>query len=115
VGSTRREQARGINELEGYLLWQAETASAQEQADAFANRLPWLTGEQRAVVVREYAADRLEVSRAVVRRIAGRARELQAEYCARYRTLRMRLVALLVMAVLAAWVSALPALTGRRV
>ncbi|AXI79048.1 hypothetical protein [Peterkaempfera bronchialis] len=95
----RRESVRGLHQLEGYLLWQGETATAREQAEAFADRLPWLTGPQREEVVLAYTDDRLEVSRAVICRIADRARELQRQYAARYRTLQVRLLALFLVAV----------------
>ncbi|MCD0484026.1 hypothetical protein LO771_16910 [Streptacidiphilus sp. ASG 303] len=109
----RGESDRGIHQLEGYLLWQGETAAAREQAEAFADRLPWLTGPQREDVVRVYTADRLEVSRATVRRIADRARELRHEYTARYRALRLRLLALSLLGVAcAAGAAALLGLLG---
>ena len=92
------ECAKGVSEIEGYLLWQAETAAARDHAERFADRLPWLTCGQREEVVRAYTADRLETSRQVIRRIAGRARELQAEYQARYEVLRMRLLGMFVAA-----------------
>nr|WP_202446789.1 hypothetical protein [Streptomyces sp. SID5468] len=91
-GVRRRECAKGINDVEGYLLWQAEAASAAAGAEVFADRLPWLTSAQREEVVRVYTDDRLELSRAVLERIADRARSLQREYGERYRLLRIRLL-----------------------
>ncbi|MFF3766996.1 hypothetical protein ACFYYR_23305 [Streptomyces sp. NPDC001922] len=83
----------GINRIEGYLLWQAETAGAEERAEAFCDRLPWLTTGQREEVERVYVQDRLDDARRDLRRVAARCEELQEEYRARYRTLRRRLVA----------------------
>jgi hypothetical protein len=79
--------------LEGYLYWQAETARAQQDAERFADRLPWLTTSQREDVIRLYRQQRLESSRAFIDRVADRARELQREYAARYQHLKIRVVA----------------------
>ncbi len=91
---SRKECDRGLNEMAGYLLWQAEESEAATRAEAFAKRLPWLTGAQREEVVRVYTEDRLETSRAVIQRIADRARELQREYSERYQRLRIRILGL---------------------
>ncbi|MFJ6216881.1 hypothetical protein ACIQGZ_26655 [Streptomyces sp. NPDC092296] len=99
AGDPGRECAAGLRQLDGYLLWHGETARAREQAEAFADRLPWLLGPQREEVVRVYTAERLETSRATIVRIADRTRQLQRQYAARYRALRLRLLALS----LAAW------------
>lgn len=85
------EAAVGINQLEGYLLWQAETDRARESAREFCARLPWLTSAQREEVERVYTQDRLEQSKAYLLRIAARCRELQREYQERYDVLRRRL------------------------
>ena len=85
------EAAVGINQLEGYLLWQAETDRARDSAREFSARLPWLTTDQRVEVERAYTQDRLEQSKAYLLRIAGRCRELQREYQERYDALRRRL------------------------
>nr|WP_042417039.1 hypothetical protein [Streptacidiphilus anmyonensis] len=79
--------------LEGYLYWQAETARAQEEAERFADRLPWLTSGQREDVIRLYREERLVTSRAFLDRIAERVRGLQQEYAARYQQLKIRVVA----------------------
>ena len=89
-----KEYARGLNEMEGYLLSQAEAAAALSGAEAFAARMPWLTAAQRDEVVRLYTADRLEVSRAALRRVADRALELQCQYSTRYHALQAKLLAL---------------------
>ncbi|MBF9069261.1 hypothetical protein I2501_14640 [Streptacidiphilus sp. NEAU-YB345] len=79
--------------LEGYLYWQAETDRAQQEAERFADLLPWLTTGQREEVVRLYRQQRLDSSRAFVERIARRARRLQREYATRYQQLRIRVLA----------------------
>ncbi|WP_042378191.1 hypothetical protein [Streptacidiphilus melanogenes] len=87
------DSAAGLRMLEGYLYWQAETARAQQDAELFADRLPWLTSGQREDVIRLYREERLATSRAFLDRIAHRVRELQQEYTARYRQLKIRVVA----------------------
>lgn len=89
---TEAHSARGIAQLEGYLLWNAEVAEAHRQARSFADRLPWLTVAQREEVERAYAADRMALSRSVLTRIADRAAELRREYGERYRQLKVRCV-----------------------
>ena len=91
------EAAVGINQLEGYLLWQAETDRARDSAREFSARLPWLTTAQREEVERAYTQDRLEQSKAYLVRIAARCRELQREYQERYNALRRRLVIVFVL------------------
>lgn len=100
----RREIASGIAALEGYLLSQAEISGARREAEAFADRLPWLGPAERAELVALYADERLEVSRRVLRRITDRSRELRAEYTARYEQLRRRLLCACVGLVLGAFV-----------
>lgn len=82
----------GIARLEGYLLCQRELGDARTEAEAYADRLPWLTSAQREEVVRLYAEERVELSRRMLRRIADRCEELRAEYTARYEELRRRLL-----------------------
>ncbi|TJZ55548.1 hypothetical protein FCH28_09385 [Streptomyces piniterrae] len=81
-----------INEIEGYLLWEAETGRARTRADAFCSRLPWLTDTQRGEVELHYCQDQRETSRAYLERVAARSAALRAEYEAVYRALRRRLV-----------------------
>ncbi|MFH8747332.1 hypothetical protein ACH4GK_08835 [Streptomyces rimosus] len=83
--------AEAINEIEGFLLWEAEKDRARTRAREFGDRLPWLTRSQRAEVERQYQADQLEFSGACLRRIAARSGELRAEYEGVYRELRRRL------------------------
>ncbi|MEU6017668.1 hypothetical protein ABZ826_27575 [Streptomyces sp. NPDC047515] len=88
-----KDCARGLAQLEGYLLWNAEVEEARRQADRFADELPWLTTAQREEVERVYIADRVTTSRAMLWRISVRAVQLRGEYDARYRELRARCVA----------------------
>ncbi|MFJ9447606.1 hypothetical protein ACIRRH_38080 [Kitasatospora sp. NPDC101235] len=60
----------GLRRLEGYLLWQAEIATACQDATAFTDALPWLTDAQREDVAQAYTRERLRVSRQDVTRIA---------------------------------------------
>ncbi|KIF66683.1 hypothetical protein HY68_32665 [Streptomyces sp. AcH 505] len=94
-----KDSARGLAQLEGYLLWNTEVHEARSQAALFAEQLPWLTTAQREEVEQVYTADRLRVSRAVLVRIRERSEELRDEYTARYQQLKGRCVALTVVAV----------------
>ncbi|MFI5757255.1 hypothetical protein [Streptomyces sp. NPDC051569] len=98
----RGESARGLAQLEGYLLWSAEIGEARSRAVRFTEQLPWLTTAQREDVERVYAADRMSASRATLVRVSDRAAELRGEYARRYRQLRTRCVAATVVAVGAA-------------
>jgi len=84
--------AAAVNEVEGYLLYQAELRTARQEGEAFARRLPWLTTAQQEEVARHYADQRIELSKHVLRAIAFRCGELRAEYTARYEELRQRLM-----------------------
>ncbi|MCP9956533.1 MULTISPECIES: hypothetical protein [Streptomyces] len=92
TSATSRETAEGINRVEGYLLAQAELLGARREGEAFARRMPWLTTAQHEEVARLYAEDRIELSKKVLRAIAGRCVELRGEYTARYVRLRQRLL-----------------------
>ncbi|ARF55088.1 hypothetical protein [Streptomyces gilvosporeus] len=81
-----------INEIEGYLLWEAEKDRARTRAGAFCAGLPWLTGTQREEVEFRYRQDQREVTRAYLRCIAARSVSLRAEYEGAYRALRRRLL-----------------------
>ncbi|OKI04998.1 hypothetical protein A6A06_10000 [Streptomyces sp. CB02923] len=91
-GGTPVTAAEAINEIEGYLLWEAEKDRARTRAQEFSARLPWLTRAQQEEVERQYQADQLEYSRASLRRIAARSGELRAEYEGVYQVLRRRMV-----------------------
>ncbi|MFF3753093.1 hypothetical protein ACFYYH_21925 [Streptomyces sp. NPDC002018] len=97
-----QDSARGLVQLEGYLLWSAEVGDARARAVRFCEQLPWLTTAQREDVERVYVADRLALSKAMLVRISERAAELRDEYTERYRRLRTRCVAAAVLAVGAA-------------
>lgn len=88
-----KDSARGLAQMEGYLLWNAEIEQARRYARRFTDELPWLTTAQREDVERVYAADRAEASRVMLVRVCARATELRGEYSRRYRTLRARCVA----------------------
>ncbi|WP_406500288.1 hypothetical protein OG936_01095 [Streptomyces sp. NBC_00846] len=88
-----KDTARGLAQLEGYLLWNAEVEEARRRAGRFTDELPWLTTAQREDVQRVYAADHVAASRAMLCRICDRAAELRDEYDARYRRLRARCAA----------------------
>ncbi|MFE2296432.1 hypothetical protein [Streptomyces sp. NPDC059452] len=94
-----KDSARGLAQLEGYLLWSAEVERARRQARRFTGELPWLTTAQREDVERVYLADRVAVSRDSLTRVRDRAAELRAEYTERYERLRARCVALSVASV----------------
>lgn len=88
-----KESARGLVQMEGYLLWNAEIAQARGHARRFTDELPWLTTAQREDVERVYVADRAAASRVMLARVSARATELRGEYSERYRRLRARCVA----------------------
>ncbi|MFP1624257.1 hypothetical protein ACLB9X_03360 [Streptomyces sp. 5K101] len=87
-----REAAAGIAELEGYLLAQSRLYEARVEAEAFADRLPWLTTSQREEVVRLFAEDRIALSRRALAALVSRAGELRQEYSQRYDFLRQRML-----------------------
>ncbi|MFD9812475.1 hypothetical protein [Streptomyces sp. NPDC059080] len=90
TGGMRIDEA--INEIEGFLLWEAEKRRARGRAEAFCAGLPWLTESQRAEVERRYCHDQAELSRDCLERIAARATALRAEYAGVHRALRRRLL-----------------------
>ncbi|MFJ6750590.1 MULTISPECIES: hypothetical protein [unclassified Streptomyces] len=81
-----------INEIEGYLLWEAERDRTRTRAAAFCDGLPWLTDAQRQEVERRYCLDQHATSRAYLERVAVRSTSLRAEYDGVYRALRRRLI-----------------------
>ncbi|MEV5344085.1 cytochrome C oxidase subunit I [Streptomyces achromogenes] len=81
------------NEVEGYLLWQARIAEAEQRAREFTGPLDWLTTAQREEVERQYTADSLRRARADLERVAARCVSLRAEYEHRYQELRRRCLA----------------------
>ncbi|GAA3020344.1 hypothetical protein [Streptomyces fulvorobeus] len=97
-----KDSARGLAQLEGYLLWNAEVEDARRRAGRFTDELPWLTRAQREEVERVYTADRVAACRESLVRVSERAAELRGEYAARYRSLRIRCVAAVVLSLGAA-------------
>ncbi|MGW3660386.1 hypothetical protein ACWD6R_34185 [Streptomyces sp. NPDC005151] len=89
----KESTARGLAQMEGYLLWNTEVEEARRRAARFTGELPWLTTAQCEEVERVYTADRIAASRAMLSRISARAIELRGEYNDRYRALRARCVA----------------------
>ncbi|PVC82391.1 MULTISPECIES: hypothetical protein [Streptomyces] len=94
-----KDSARGLAQLEGFLLWNAEVERARRQARRFTDQLPWLTTAQREDVERVFITERVAVSRESLTRIRDRAEELREEYTGRYARLRARCVAVAVGAV----------------
>ncbi|MFD9391689.1 cytochrome C oxidase subunit I [Streptomyces sp. NPDC060000] len=85
--------ARLGNEAEGYLLWQATIAVAEERAREFVRPMDWLTASQRVEIEGHYVTDSLNRARQDLERIAARCVSLRGEYELRYRKLRLRCVA----------------------
>ncbi|WP_067253141.1 cytochrome C oxidase subunit I [Streptomyces sp. DSM 15324] len=81
------------NEAEGYLLWRARVAEAEQRAREFTGRMDWLTTSQREEVERHHVHDGLLRARHDLERIAARCASLRREYEERYRLLRRRCVA----------------------
>ncbi|MFE9172213.1 cytochrome C oxidase subunit I [Streptomyces kebangsaanensis] len=96
--------AEVVNQVEGYLLWQARVAEAERRARAFTEPMQWLTTAQREEIEEHYVRDCLLRARADLQRVADRCRALRGEYEERYRQLRARCLTLVlaVLAVLAA-------------
>lgn len=95
MSEVARQGATGTglgDEVEGYLLWQATIATAEERARAFVQPMEWLTTSQRADVEQRYVADSLHHAQRDLERIVARCRSLRGEYERRYRELRLRLV-----------------------
>ncbi|MFF5187510.1 cytochrome C oxidase subunit I [Streptomyces sp. NPDC000345] len=78
------------DEAEGFLLWQARIAVAEERAREFVRPIEWLTTSQRADIEQRYVAESLQRAREDLERVAARCRSLRGEYEQRYRTLRLR-------------------------
>ncbi|MFH8342359.1 cytochrome C oxidase subunit I [Streptomyces sp. AM6-12] len=91
----RPEVAEGElgNQVEGYLLWQARIAEAEQRAREFVRPMDWLTTSQRTEIEQSYVEDALRRARKDLERIAARCASLRAEYENRYRELRRRCVA----------------------
>ncbi|GGX96935.1 cytochrome C oxidase subunit I [Streptomyces anandii] len=105
-----------VNQVEGYLLWQARVAEAEERARAFTEPMEWLTGAQREEIEEHYTRDCLLRARSDLQRVADRCRALRGEYEERYRRLRARCFAcvLAALALLAATAVATLAVASTR-
>ncbi|WP_405741304.1 hypothetical protein OG885_41125 [Streptomyces sp. NBC_00028] len=91
-----------LNDIEGHLLLSATRQEGRTAAERFSAPLHWLTEAQRAEVERRFEAEYLELARASWQRTAVRAGRLRDEYEARYRELRRRLLACLLLGCAAA-------------
>ncbi|OLZ74518.1 hypothetical protein AV521_02440 [Streptomyces sp. IMTB 2501] len=109
---TAQEERALVQEIEGHLLLAAVREESRTAAARTASRLGWLTESQRDVLERQFEDGYLALSRRSWERTAQRAEELRQMYETRYRALRQRLLAFLLLgcAVLTAagllWVSA---------
>ncbi|MER6982586.1 cytochrome C oxidase subunit I [Streptomyces carpinensis] len=99
AGDEPISSAHVVNQVEGYLLWQARVAEAEERARAFTEPLEWLTTAQREEIEQHYVRDCLVRARADLQRVADRCRALREEYEERYSQLRARCVASVIAAV----------------
>ncbi|MEU5757088.1 hypothetical protein [Streptomyces sp. NPDC047829] len=81
-----------VNQVEGYLLVQAEREQALREAAALCARLPWLTGSQAEDLTSRYCEQRLHLTRRTLQAVAARAEQLRKEYEARYAALRHTLL-----------------------
>lgn len=90
-GGPRRGTGQDLgNQVEGYLLWRARIAEAEQRAREFTRRMDWLTTSQRDEIERHYVDDSLRRARQDLERVAARAVSLRGEYERRYRALRAR-------------------------
>ncbi|MGW5461325.1 hypothetical protein [Streptomyces sp. NPDC003996] len=101
---TAPEERALVREIEGHLLLAAARREGRTAAVRTASRLGWLTDVQREALEREFEVEYLALSRRSWQRTADRAEELRRTYETRYRALRQRLLACLLLgcAVLAA-------------
>ncbi|MET7436226.1 hypothetical protein ACFYQQ_28405 [Streptomyces sp. NPDC005496] len=101
--------AAGVNEIEGFLLLQAEYDVAQRDAQYFTERMPWLTTAQAEDVARQYLAERTRLTEQTLSTIVRRTRQLRDDYEARYALLQARTLKLSAAALCAAllWTSGL--------
>ncbi|MGW0424724.1 hypothetical protein [Streptomyces sp. NPDC003015] len=91
-GPSARQGAVLANQVEGYLLLQAERDQAQHEAKMLCRRLPWLTTAQAEELMCHYVQQRLGLTRQALQVTASRADRLRAEYEGRYAVLRQRLL-----------------------
>ncbi|MGW2620737.1 hypothetical protein [Streptomyces sp. NPDC001500] len=93
-----------VRQVEGHLLLAAAREEGRAAAARTATRLGWLTDAQRELLEEEFVAEYMVLSRRSWQRTAARAEDLRGVYETRYRALRQRLLACLLLgyAVLAA-------------
>nr|WP_246619941.1 cytochrome C oxidase subunit I [Streptomyces corallincola] len=68
------------NEVEGYLLWQATIAVAEQRAREFTERMDCLTTAQREEIEQLHVSDSLRRAKQDLERVAARCRSLRGEY-----------------------------------
>ncbi|KUM95466.1 hypothetical protein AQI95_43205 [Streptomyces yokosukanensis] len=90
---TDREERTLVREIEGHLLLAAAQEEGRRAAARTASRLGWLGEAERNVLEREFEAEYVALSRLSWQRTARRAEELRQMYETRYRALRQRLLA----------------------
>ncbi|PKW11670.1 hypothetical protein SAMN05428944_1108 [Streptomyces sp. 1222.5] len=86
-----------VREIEGHLLLAAARQEGRTAGARLASRLGWLTDTQREDLEAQFEAEYLTLARASWHRTAERAEELRRDYEFRYRTLRTRLLACLLL------------------
>lgn len=89
-----------MRQVEGHLLLAAAREEGRAAGARAADRLGWLTDTQREDLERQLEAEYLGLARMSWHRTARRAEELRKEYEARYRMLRRRLLAVLLLCAL---------------
>jgi hypothetical protein len=100
--------AAGISEIERYLKVQADIGRARQEAEAFTERLPWLTTAQRRDVAAAYTRQRLHTAHQHQQALSARCADLETVYERRVRQLRMHItVTVLLAAATASFLSAL--------
>jgi hypothetical protein len=88
------QSAAAVNEIEGFLLLQAEYDVAERDAHHFTGRMPWLTTAQAEDVTCQYLAERTRLTEQTLGVIVRRSSLLRDEYEARYALLRSRMLKL---------------------
>jgi hypothetical protein len=91
-----------LNDIEGHLLLAATREEGRTAAERFTAPLHWLTDTQRAELQGRFETEYLALARTSWQRAAVRAGSLRDEYEARYRELRRRLLACLLLGCAAA-------------
>ncbi len=92
--AARQHRRDGLlaNQVEGYLLIQAERAEALREAASLCERLPWLTSAQAEDLTSRYCEQRLHLTHRTLQAVAARADQLKEEYETRYAALRRMLL-----------------------